>query len=45
VYAPGPERDEAAEAIAAFNRVVVADPRVDVVLVPFRDGISLIQHR
>ncbi|CAN5545140.1 hypothetical protein BH11ACT8_BH11ACT8_22030 [soil metagenome] len=31
-------------AIAAFNRVVAADPRVEQVLVPLRDGVTLIRR-
>jgi caffeoyl-CoA O-methyltransferase len=30
------------EAIAAFNAVVAADPRVEQVLIPLRDGVSLL---
>ena len=32
------------EAIAAFNRDVAADPRVEQVLVPLRDGLTLIRR-
>ena len=32
------------EAVAAFNRQVSADPRVEQVLVPLRDGITLIRR-
>lgn len=31
-------------AIAAFNRLVVADPRVEQVLLPLRDGLTLIRR-
>ena len=31
------------DAIAAFNRAVAADPRVEQVLVPLRDGLTLIR--
>lgn len=32
------------EAIAAFNRTVASDPRVEQVLVPLRDGVTLIRR-
>jgi predicted O-methyltransferase YrrM len=32
-------------AIAAFNDQVLADDRVEVVLLTVRDGVSLIRHR
>ena len=32
------------EAVAAFNRAVVEDPRVEQVLLPVRDGLTLIQQ-
>jgi caffeoyl-CoA O-methyltransferase len=31
-------------AVAEFNRFVVADPRVEQVLLPLRDGVTLIRH-
>lgn len=34
-----------ADAIRVFNETVRKDPRVDVVLVPFRDGVSIITRR
>lgn len=37
--------DENAAAIAAFNDLVCADQRVDVILLPVADGISLITRR
>lgn len=40
-----PGDDETAAAIAAFNDLVVADERVDVVLLPVADGVSLITRR
>eukprot|EP00775_Hariotina_reticulata_P007124 gene7124-7338_t len=45
VYAPGPVADASAEAVRAFNEVLVNDPRVEVVVVPFRDGVSLVRRR
>ena len=40
-----PGQDENASAIAAFNDLVVQDDRVEVVLLPVADGISLITRR
>jgi caffeoyl-CoA O-methyltransferase len=40
-YGAGPETDNS-RAIAAFNAKVAADPRVQQVLVPLRDGVTLI---
>lgn len=40
-----PGTDENVAAIAAFNELVAADERVDVVLLPVADGISLITPR
>lgn len=34
-----------ANAIREFNRVVVADPRVDVIALPFRDGVNIIMRK
>ncbi len=36
------DRSAAGEAIARFNRAVAADPRVEQVLLPLRDGVTLI---
>ena len=44
-YAPGEVADELAEAMKEFNAFVRKDPRVDVVALPFRDGISIITRR
>ena len=44
-YAPGDVKDELAEAIRDFNAFVRSDPRVDVVALPFRDGVSIITRR
>jgi caffeoyl-CoA O-methyltransferase len=38
------ERSENGAAIAQFNRIVAEDPRVEQVLVPLRDGITLIRR-
>lgn len=40
-----PGTDESALAIAAFNELVATDERVDVVLLPVADGVSLITRR
>jgi caffeoyl-CoA O-methyltransferase len=37
--------DPAADAIRDFNAAIAADPRVEVVMVPFRDGVSMIRLR
>jgi caffeoyl-CoA O-methyltransferase len=42
-YSTGP-RTENGQAIAEFNRVVTADPRVEQVLLPIRDGLTLIRR-
>lgn len=38
-------RDENPRAIAAFNQLVACDPRVTCVMLPIRDGISLIRKK
>ncbi|HWH23759.1 MAG TPA: class I SAM-dependent methyltransferase [Candidatus Limnocylindria bacterium] len=38
-------QDEQTRAVRDFNRHVAADPRVDCVVVPIRDGVSLIRLR
>lgn len=43
-YLPPEERSENGEAIAQFNHVVAADPRVEQVLLPVRDGLTIIRH-
>ncbi|MEH2046651.1 O-methyltransferase [Nostoc sp.] len=44
VYLPPEQRTANGEAIAQFNRIVAADPRVEQVLLPIRDGITLIRR-
>ncbi len=44
-YYPGGVKDELADAIREFNEVVRKDSRVDVVALPFRDGVSIITRR
>ncbi|WP_414550984.1 O-methyltransferase [Anabaena sp. CCY 0017] len=44
VYLPVAQRTANGEAIAQFNRVVAADPRVEQVLLPIRDGVTLIKR-
>ena len=44
-YAPGGVKDELADAIREFNDFVVKDERVEVVAMPFRDGVSIVQRR
>ncbi|NEQ24129.1 MAG: SAM-dependent methyltransferase [Microcoleus sp. SIO2G3] len=43
-YLPPEERSENGEAIAKFNHVVAADSRVEQVLLPVRDGLTIIRH-
>eukprot|EP00879_Flechtneria_rotunda_P019807 GHRR01020820.1.p1 GENE.GHRR01020820.1~~GHRR01020820.1.p1 ORF type:complete len:456 (+),score=169.59 GHRR01020820.1:286-1653(+) len=45
VYAPGSLEDSSADAVRAFNENLVADKRVEVVVLPFRDGVSLVRRR
>lgn len=44
VYLPPEQRTANGEAIAQFNCVVAADPRVEQVLLPIRDGVTLIRR-
>lgn len=45
MYAPGDNKDEMAEAIKEFNDFVIKDERVEVVALPFRDGVNIVQRR
>ena len=45
VYAPGEAKDEMAQAIKEFNDFVIKDDRVEVVALPFRDGVNIVQRR
>ena len=45
VYAPGKVQDDMAEAIRKFNDFVIHDERVEVVALPFRDGVNIVQRR
>jgi caffeoyl-CoA O-methyltransferase len=44
VYLPEEERTPNAQAIAEFNRIVAEDPRVEQVLLPLRDGLTVIRR-
>ena len=44
-YLPAEQRTDNGEAIARFNRFVAEDPRVEQVLVPIRDGLTLIKRK
>ncbi len=44
VYLPEQERTPNGEAIACFNRIVKDDPRVEQVLLPVRDGLTIIRR-
>jgi len=43
-YLPAGERSKNGEAIAQFNQVVKNDPRVEQVLLPVRDGLTIIRR-
>lgn len=45
VYAPGESEDSMAQAIKEFNDFVIKDDRVEVVALPFRDGVNIVQRR
>jgi len=45
VYADVPSGDAQTRALLEFNDRVAADPRVEVVMLPIRDGLSLIRKR
>lgn len=44
-YLPPEQRSANGEAIARFNRLVGADPRVEQVLLPLRDGLTIIRRK
>ena len=44
VYLPQDERSPNGEAIAFFNRVVADDPRVEQVILPLRDGLTIVRR-
>lgn len=44
VYLPAQERSVNGEAIAQFNRTVALDPRVEQVILPLRDGLTIIRR-
>ncbi|MCZ4076801.1 class I SAM-dependent methyltransferase [Rhodococcus sp. H36-A4] len=43
-YAPADRRTGNGDAIADFNRYVAGDPRVEQVLLPLRDGVTLVRR-
>jgi hypothetical protein len=45
VYEADGVEDKMADAIRNFNDVVAADPRVDVIALPFRDGVNIIMRK
>lgn len=45
VYLPEDKRTANGEAIATFNRVVAEDERVEQVLLPLRDGLTIIRRK
>ncbi len=44
-YLPEAQRQENGQAIAYFNRFVANDPRVEQVLIPIRDGLTIIKRK
>lgn len=44
-YLPEDQRQENGKAIARFNRFVAEDPRVEQVLIPIRDGLTIIKRK
>jgi predicted O-methyltransferase YrrM len=38
-------QDASADAVREFNQQLLADERVEVVALPFRDGVSLVRRR
>lgn len=45
VYADKIDQDKQTQGIMQFNEMIANDPRVDVVILPLRDGISLIRKK
>lgn len=45
VYQAEPNRGTDAKALKRFNELVRDDPRVDVIILPVRDGVSIITHK
>jgi len=44
-YYSGGVKDEMADAIREFNEYIRQDSRVDVLALPFRDGVNIITRR
>lgn len=44
-YLPENQRQENGRAIARFNRFVAEDPRVEQVMIPIRDGLTMIRRK
>jgi hypothetical protein len=45
VYTPDGSSDKMAMAIKEFNEYVIKDERVEVIALPFRDGVNIVQRR
>ena len=45
VYAPGADADPKTRGLTEFNDMVAKDPRVETVMIPLRDGLSLIRKK
>ena len=44
-YLPSDQRSANGEAIAQFNQFVAEDPRVEQVILPLRDGLTIIRRK
>ena len=45
VYEPDPSCDKQTQGLLAFNDKIAKDPRVEVVILPIRDGLSVIRKK
>ena len=45
VIDPAYDRDHQTKGIRAFNDLIASDPRVEVVILPLRDGLTLIRKK
>ena len=45
MYTPDGSSDKMAMAIKEFNEYVIKDKRVEVIALPFRDGVNIVQRR
>ena len=45
VYEEKVSGDKQTQGLVAFNEMIIKDPRVEVVLLPIRDGLSIIRKK